>query len=91
MLTALSFVLFSALLIAPAASPQMPPRPGFLHITSKQDGETIAINGKQRSEQTPVTLVVSPGPYTVEVSGCPGQQFQVTAVSGKTAEVVCSQ
>jgi hypothetical protein len=82
-------VLFCVLLAAPPASPQMPARPGYLHVTSKQNGEAIVVNHQQRSEPTPVTLVVSPGTYTVQIGGCVGQTKPVA--SGATVEFYCDQ
>jgi len=87
MLTALSFVLFSALLIAPAASPQMPPRPGKLHLTSNPTGQRIIINKQLRPEVTESTLIVSPGTYTVQIGDC--QEQPVSVASGVTMEVHC--
>jgi hypothetical protein len=87
MLAALNFVLFSALLITPAASPQMPARPGRLHLTSIPTNQRILINKTVRTEQTDTTLIVSPGTYTVQIGGCVEQSIAVA--SGVTVEVHC--
>lgn len=81
---------FFALLLPSAISSQMPPSLGRLHITSVPTGAHITINQTPRNEVTNVTLVVSPGVYTVSITGknlsC-SQQCQVS--SGQTYEVSC--
>jgi hypothetical protein len=81
-------LLFWAFLAAPAASPQMPARPGYLHLTSKPTGEKIMINHQPRPELTEVTLVVSPGTYAVQIGDC-AEQSSVEVSSGLTREVHC--
>jgi len=87
MLPAVEIVLLWTLLTTPGASPQMPARPGKLHIASTPPGQKIIINGATRSETTDVTLVVSPGKYTVQVGTCQPQDVPVS--SGETKEIHC--
>jgi len=76
------------LAITPAVSPQSPAQPGKLHITSTPTGAKIIVNGDTRPEVTPITLVVSPGTYTVQVADCQPQK-DVSVSSGNTTEVRC--
>ena len=85
----LSLLLFWAFFYTPVASPQMPAQPGKIEISSTTKGLKIIINGKPRPEVTPVTLVVSPGTYTVKVGDCSEQPVQVS--SGETKQVNCSK
>jgi hypothetical protein len=85
-------ILFLFSLLSPSViSSQMPPSLGKLHITSNPPGAHITINNVPRSEVTNVTLVVSPGVYTVSITGnhlsC-SQQCKVS--SGQTFEVSCA-
>jgi PEGA domain len=82
------FVLCWILAFAPAVSPQSPAQPGKLHITSTPTGAKIMVNGDTRPEVTPITLVVSPGKYTVQVGDCQPQN-DVSVSSGNTTEVHC--
>jgi len=85
---ALEFVLCWILAIAPAVLPQSPSQPGKLHLTSTPPGAKIVVNEQARPEVTPVTLVVSPGKYTVQVADCQPQK-DVSVSSGNTTEVHC--
>jgi len=84
---ALRVVLLVALVAAPNASPQMPARPGKLHLTSNPTGQRIIINKQLRSEVTESTLIVSPGKYTVQIGNC--QEQSVSVASGVTLELHC--
>ena len=84
---ALSLLLFGAFFYAPVASPQMPARPGKIEISSTTKGLRIMINGNPRPEVTPVTLVVSPGTYTLKIGDCEAQSVPVS--SGETKQVNC--
>lgn len=86
-LRALKSVAFLTLLVAPAASSQMPAKPGKLVITSDPTHAKIVINGTTISETTPATVVVSPGVYKVTVGTCAEQSVPVG--SGDTKEVHC--
>lgn len=83
----LEIVVSWALLIVPAGSWQMPARPGKLHLTSSPRGQVIIIDKVQRTEVTDVTLVLSPGRYTVKVGNCEPQDVSIS--SGETKEVHC--
>jgi len=87
MSSALETAIFGAFLIASNASPQMPTRPGKLHITSTPPAQTITINDALRAEVTPVTLVVSPGTYKVKIQQCAEHAYTVS--SGQTQEIQC--
>jgi len=69
-------------------------RPGRLQIDSNPSGANITINGEAISQKTPASLVVSPGEYTIALSGnsgppnCPPSSFSVS--SGNTTECYCS-
>ena len=67
----------------------MPAQPGKIEISSTTKGLKIIINEKPRPEVTPVTLVVSPGTYTIKVGDCGEQPVQVS--SGETKQVNCSK
>jgi hypothetical protein len=84
---ALKFAFSLALLTTPASALQMPARPGKLHISSSPPGAKITINHTERSEVTDVTLIVSPGTYSVLVGNCSEKSVQVS--SGETKEVSC--
>ena len=89
-LQALRFVLYIVLILPPGFF-QMA-TPGRLQITSTPTGANITINGKAAEQVTNTTLVVSPGPYTVQVTGGPGNlncQKTVQVFSGRTAVVNC--
>ncbi len=89
-LQALRFVLYIVLILPPGFF-QMA-TPGRLQITSTPTGANITINGKAVDQVTNTTLVVSPGPYNVLVTGGPGNlncQKNVQVVSGKTTVVNC--
>jgi hypothetical protein len=88
-LAALSLLLFGAFFYTPAASPQMPARPGKIEISSTTKGLRIIVNGQPRPEVTPVTLVVSPGTYKLRIGECDEQPVQVS--SGETKQVNCSR
>lgn len=74
--------------------PQMPPQPGKLVILSEPQGATVTINGKQVSQPTNATFLVSPGGYTVSVASpdgklsCPATTLSVS--SGQTTTADCS-
>lgn len=84
---ALEFALLGVLLNVPTALPQMPTRPGKLHLTSSPPGQVIVINDVKRPEVTDVILIVSPGKYTVKVGNCQPQEVPVS--SGETKEIHC--
>jgi hypothetical protein len=90
----LDLVLCAALLFSLKSLSQTPAQPGVLRIDSDPDTANITLNGKLLNQKTPASLVVSPGTYTVSVSGksgspnCPGKPFQVS--SGETVEHYCS-
>jgi hypothetical protein len=84
---ALEIIFCCAFMFTPAPSPQMPAQPGSLQISSTTKGLKIIINERPRPEVTPVTLVVSPGTYTVKVGDCDQQTVQV--FSGETKQVNC--
>jgi PEGA domain len=87
MMSSLLKIALFCVLLTTLASAQMPARPGKLEISSTTKGLKISINGKPRPEVTPVTLVVSPGAYTVKVGDCNDQPVQVS--SGETTPVNC--
>jgi hypothetical protein len=69
--------------------------PGFnwgrLVVQSTSQGAEILVNGKDTNRQTNATFVVSPGDYSVSVSGkanCGGQKFHVD--SGGTTTITCA-
>jgi hypothetical protein len=77
-------------LLFPQLSASQSPAPlGKLYIASKTDHASTTINGKPRSETTPVTLAVVPITYTIVIGTCPEQS--VTVASGETKEVHCGQ
>jgi PEGA domain len=85
---ALEIVVVWTLLSTSTVSSQMPARAvGKLVITSTTPGATIVINGKVRTEVTPVTLLVSPGMYKVKIGNCDEQTVQVS--SGDPISVNC--
>ena len=87
-------LLLVLVLLSPAAlTPQMPPQPGRLAISSDPTGATVTINGQQMGQHTDATFVVSPGTYTVSVSlegklSCSGISLTVSA--GQTAGGKCT-
>lgn len=88
-------ILLLSLLLCPLAlRSQMPPQPGRLVITSEPPGATVTINGKQVSQHTNATFLVSPGSYTVSVASpdgrlsCPATTLSVS--SGQTTTGDCS-
>jgi hypothetical protein len=88
------YLLHCILLLAGAASSQMHQPPlGRLEITSTPPGASITINNQSRPERTNVSLVVSPGNYTVSITGGPGnlncQPQAVSVQGGKTVRVTC--
>lgn len=84
----------AAFSLAPAAGPQMPPQPGKLIIDSDPTNAPITVNGKKLSQRTRVTLIVSPGTYSVAVGEKGGNPncsaSTATVVSGQTATWICS-
>lgn len=79
-------------LLPPGLFLQTPPSPGWISITSTPPHAYIAINGKPLSAPTNATVVVSPGNYTVVITGGPGNlncKESVTVKSGQTASVTC--
>jgi hypothetical protein len=83
------------LLLPPSLDPQiMPPQPGKLNIYSQPNGAVVSINGQKMQQHTNASFVVSPGTYTVSVTGsnpsftCPAKQVQVG--SGQTITMICS-
>jgi hypothetical protein len=61
------------LLLTGRATPQMPPPPARLVVTSEPAGATVTINGNKMSQNTNATFVVSPGAYAVAVSSADGK------------------
>jgi hypothetical protein len=90
---ALEICVFLFLFLPVAIWSQMvQPALGRLYIISEPKGADITINGTLRPEKTNVTLVVSPGTYTVSVSGGAAAghfscSAQVTVSAGQTATV----
>jgi hypothetical protein len=72
---------------------QTPGQPGRMVITSTPKGATIVVNGKKMG-QTDASFAVSPGNYTVSVSGgsgnlsCPEKSVKLAA--GSTIELSCT-
>jgi hypothetical protein len=87
-------ILFVSILLCPAAlSPQMPPQPGKLVISSYPTDALIAINGKQVSQHTNATFLVSPGTYQIEVASTDGRikcSGALTVAAGQTAGATCT-
>ncbi len=89
----LEIFLFVFCILPLAVSSQMSsPVLGRLYITSEPKGADITINGTLRREKTNVTLVVSPGTYTVSVTGGSGAghfscSAPVTVAAGQTVTV----
>jgi hypothetical protein len=81
------YFLCLAFLTAPTSSLQMPARPGKLNLTSTPKGAKIIINHAERSEVTDVSLIVSPGTYTVQVGNC--AEKPISVASGETKDVSC--
>jgi hypothetical protein len=87
-------MLLASILLSPAAlTPQMPPQPGKLAISSDPTGAIITINGQQMGQHTNATFAVSPGTYTVSVSlegklNCPG--IRLTLSAGQTVARECT-
>jgi hypothetical protein len=82
-----------AIFLRPAAlSPQMPPQPGKLAISSSPTGAAVSINGSVMQQQTNATFLVSPGTYAIVVNyqnqfKCTGS---LTVASGQTASATCT-
>jgi hypothetical protein len=87
-------MLFVSILLCPAAlSPQMPPQPGKLLISSEPAGATITINGNKVSQHTNATFLVSPGRYAIVVTSQDGRLKCSGALSvsaGQTAGATCT-
>jgi hypothetical protein len=70
--TSSKVVLVSVLLWTASLWPQMPSL-GRLVISSEPAGATVTINGRQQSQLTNATFVVSAGNYTVSVVSADGK------------------
>ena len=78
------------LVLPGALSSQMPQPLGRLNITSNPEGADISIDGKS-GWTTPVTLVVAPISYVVQVTG-PGPvtcKLSCTVKPGETVQAKC--
>jgi PEGA domain len=90
---AVSLPLFSVLFHLPALLPQFQGfSSGKLVIQSAPTGANIVINRQTMSQQTNAAFVVSPGDYSVSVSGnasCAEKSFPVS--SGGTTTITCAK
>ena len=84
-----------ALWSTPALFAQMLPRPGTLVIRSVPTGAPVSLNGSTSSQQTDLSLAVSPGSYTVVVGNPGGKPFcppkQLAVKAGQTLVLVCTE
>lgn len=84
---------YSLLLIPALLLPQMPPQPGRLTISSDPAGAIVTINGRQVSERTNASFVVSPGNYQVSVASQDGKlrcpEITLTVGAGRTVARNC--
>jgi hypothetical protein len=82
-------------LASPAAWAQMLPRPATLVIKSVPPGAPITLNGSTSTQSTDLSLVVSPGAYTVSVGIQGGKPFcaakQINLTAGQTVVLVCTE
>jgi mannose-6-phosphate isomerase-like protein (cupin superfamily) len=65
-----------------------------LNITSTPAGAKISVNGRDTNQKTDTAFVVSPGTYTITVSGdgkvdCENKAVQINA--GQSITVHCSE
>jgi hypothetical protein len=89
----------SALLVVTGALPlallaQMPPQSAKLVISSEPAGAEVTINNDKMKQATNATFVVSPGTYTVTVTGSDRAlacTFKFTVASGDTRKGTCTK
>ena len=88
-------IVMLTLLASPAAWTQMLPRPATLVIKSVPSGAPVTLNGSTSSQPTDLSLVVSPGAYTVSVGTQGGKPFcaakQINVIAGQTVVLVCTE
>jgi PEGA domain len=85
-------LLFSMLLFPSLLSPQRPPTPGKLSVTSSpQQGAKIMIDDQDTGHATNFTFVVSPGDHYVSLPSLPNckNPMKVTVSSGSPQSVNC--
>ena len=83
-----------ALLFPALLSPQRPPAPGKLSVTSTPPGAAIVIDDQPMGRQTDFTFVVSPGTHSVSLKSpslpkCANPR-RVSVRSGSTVSINCS-
>jgi hypothetical protein len=92
-MTVRMMLLISIFLCPAALSPQMPPQPGKLVISSDPVHATITINGNKVTQVTNATFMVSPGRYAIVVASQDGRlrcNGTLSVSAGQTATGSCT-
>jgi PEGA domain len=83
-----SKVALVSVLLWPASLWSQMPSLGRLVISSEPAGATVTINGKQQSQRTNATFVVSAGKYTISVASADGRLKCSDTVTVSVGQVV---
>jgi PEGA domain len=93
MLSAFGIALWCLLLFPAFLSPQRPPAPGKLSVTSTPPGAKITIDNQSMGKETDFTFVVSPGDHYVSVRSASlpkcAKPTKVSVSSGSIMSIDC--